>query len=322
VKAPLVLSFVLLLLTLSEAAAFADSRAEEVFRLGREAMKAGDCPKAIPLFEESQRLDPGAGTLLNLGACHAELGRSATAYRIFGEALYSASLRGDTEQAEVARERREALLPKLASIRITVGGGASPSADLSVVLDGTALAPAVFMRDVLVDPGEHTLSVRAKGDGSAAALAVERKIVIAANTPGVTAIELPAMGGENAMSSSPAASATTTTTTTRWPPIRVIGAATATTSVIALGIATYFGVRAIDLRGESDRECPNERCSQLGVSLNEDARANGNRSTAFFIVGAAALATGVLLYWIGTPKPSPSSSTSPAALLRGGALVW
>jgi hypothetical protein len=292
------------LLLLWSSVAHADPRADELFRQGREAMKLGQCAKAIPLFEESHRLDPGAGTLLNLAACHAELGKTASAYRVFGEALYAAERSGDTEQAEVARERRESLLTKLASIRITVGG-AAPTSDLNVTLDGAALTPAQFTHDILIDPGEHTLVIVGHA---------ERKVTILADTPGVTAIDFPA-----AAAASPSPSLTTTassTPTTRWPPLRVIGAASMSGSVIALGIATYFGVTAIDLRTESDRECPNERCSQRGVEINEDARANGNRATAFFVAGAATLLMGVVLYWVGTPPPAARTSH------RGGILVW
>ena len=40
--------------------------AEVLFRRGRQAMEAKRCAEALPSFVESQRLDPAAGTLLNI----------------------------------------------------------------------------------------------------------------------------------------------------------------------------------------------------------------------------------------------------------------
>lgn len=257
----------------------ADASADRLFAQGRSAMQARDFAKAVPLLEESQRLDPAAGTLLNLAVCHAELGRTATAYRLFGEALFAAEQKGDVEQAELARERREALVGKLATVRVLA------ATDVSIAIDGETVAPAALARDVPLDPGAHRIVAAYRSGRS-------WETTFAASV-GRTSIEVP--------NDREAASPVEPAPESAWSGMRVAGAATVTASVLALGVATYFTVRAVDLRADSDRACPNDRCTSDGVAFNEQARANGDRATAFAITGALGLALGTVLYLVGRP---------------------
>ncbi len=63
------------------------ARAEALFEEGRRALDKEDYGAACALFEESQRIDPGAGTLMNLGTCKERLGSDAEALVHFREAL-------------------------------------------------------------------------------------------------------------------------------------------------------------------------------------------------------------------------------------------
>jgi tetratricopeptide (TPR) repeat protein len=81
--------------------------AEILFREGREAFKKGDYAAACPKFEESQRLDPAIGTLLNLALCEERWGRLADARRHLGEVLASSDL--DEQRRVIATEHAEAL---------------------------------------------------------------------------------------------------------------------------------------------------------------------------------------------------------------------
>ena len=55
------------------------TRADALFREGRALMKKGDYATACPKLEESYRLDPAAGTGINLGDCFEKQGKVASA---------------------------------------------------------------------------------------------------------------------------------------------------------------------------------------------------------------------------------------------------
>src|ERR1041384_7022387 len=66
--------------------------AETLFREGREAVKRADYAVACPKFQESQRLDPAIGTLLNLALCEESWGGLADARLPLGQVLASGDL--------------------------------------------------------------------------------------------------------------------------------------------------------------------------------------------------------------------------------------
>src|SRR5512145_2755140 len=57
--------------------------ARSLFDEARALVAAGKVADACPKFEESQRLDPGPGTLFNLADCYERSGRTATAWLTF-----------------------------------------------------------------------------------------------------------------------------------------------------------------------------------------------------------------------------------------------
>src|SRR6187402_592492 len=90
--------------------------AQALFDEGRRLMDAKRYGDACPKLAESQRLDPGGGTLLNLAICHENEGRLATAWTEFNEALGVARREGRTDREQEATDhaqRLERLLPRL-----------------------------------------------------------------------------------------------------------------------------------------------------------------------------------------------------------------
>src|SRR5688572_18404856 len=82
-------------------------RADQLFQEGRALVEAGKFVEACPKFEESQQLDPGLGTLLNLAACYEQVGMLASALTAFNSAEEQARAAGPAEKKreQTASER-------------------------------------------------------------------------------------------------------------------------------------------------------------------------------------------------------------------------
>src|SRR5262249_34857046 len=136
--------------------------AAALFREGKSLMDKGEFPAACSKLEESQRLDPGGGTLLNLALCHEKQGRPATAWAEFIEALGIA--RRDHRQAriELAEEHIAKLEPILSKLTVIVPPE-SEDTTLEVTRDGASVGRAAWGMPFPVDPGEHRVEATAAG---------------------------------------------------------------------------------------------------------------------------------------------------------------
>ncbi|HMI83237.1 MAG TPA: hypothetical protein VK550_04035 [Polyangiaceae bacterium] len=123
-------------------------------------MAQGKFAEACPKLQESQRLDPGSGTLLNLAVCFERQGRIATAWTKFIEAMTTASAGNQLERARFARELASKLLPLVPKIVINVPAGEA-TAGLEVKRDGNLVGQPQWGVAVPVDPGEHQITVSA-----------------------------------------------------------------------------------------------------------------------------------------------------------------
>src|SRR5262245_559689 len=79
------------------------TRADALFEEARELMKMGRYAEACPKLEESNRLDPGLGTRMNLADCWDRVGHTAAAHREFLAVAETAAAKGERDRAEVAR---------------------------------------------------------------------------------------------------------------------------------------------------------------------------------------------------------------------------
>jgi hypothetical protein len=136
------------------------SLAQSLFDEGRRLMDAGHFDEACPRFADSQRLDPGGGTVLNLALCYEKLGKLALAYSTYNEALSLAISEHRREREDFARQRIGALETRLPRLRLRV---TDPPADLTIDLDGRPVPASAWGMATPVDPGRHTVDASAPG---------------------------------------------------------------------------------------------------------------------------------------------------------------
>src|SRR5689334_2197625 len=96
--------------------------AEALFREGRTLIKAGKLDAGCDKLEASEKIESSVGTLLNLGDCREEQGRTATAWAAFRKAEAMAKRAGgDNKRQSEAARRADKLEGSLATITIQVG---------------------------------------------------------------------------------------------------------------------------------------------------------------------------------------------------------
>ncbi len=132
--------------------------ATDLFNAGQKLMAEGRVQEACPKYAESQRLDPQLGTLLYLADCYDEIGKTASAWASFNDAVEIASRRQDPREAR-ARARVADLESRLARLTIEVAPDAPPS--IQVKKDGELLGRAVWNSPEPSDPGPHVITASA-----------------------------------------------------------------------------------------------------------------------------------------------------------------
>ena len=294
----------------SPARADADERAlaTALFKEGRRLLDAGRVAEACEKLSESQRLDPGGGTLLNLAACHERQGRTATAWAEFTESLAQARRAGRDDRARVAADRVAALEPRLATLRIEVD--AAHADGLEVRLDGNVVRTPGWGIAVPVDPGEHIVEANAPGK-------VAWRTRVAADEARTTAAQIPALDEERVAPAAARVPAPRIEAAPIAAPVRVgdfstrdaVSAGAAAIGVAGTVVGVVFGARALSKRAESDAQCPSGRCTRSGASLASEAVSAADVSTVSVAVGASGLGAAVLLY-LTRPRDSTRGSVA------------
>ncbi len=280
--------------------------AETLFEEGRKLMADGRHAEACPKFASSQKLDPGLGTLLNLGNCYELTGKLASAWAQFREAASLASASSDTRRAEVAQKRASDLEPRLA--RVTIAVPAMSPANLEVELDGVAYDRAVTNVAMPIDPGAHEISVKAPGHAAwTTRLQVpEEAAQLTVEVPALQPLTTRTEGGTSptpAVASRPVvAPPDAGTGALRWSGQRTAALISGGLGLVAAGCSVVFGLRARADWNDAQTRCPGGLCaSQRDVDLGDDARTKANVATVLGGLGLAGIAAGAVL-WITAPS--------------------
>jgi hypothetical protein len=271
-----------------------------LFDEGKALMAASKAHEACPKFEESQRLDPGSGTLLNLAKCYEQTARLASAWSTYLEAASVAKATGNAEREQGARALASALAPRLSRLAVKVAPEARV-AGLEVLRDGIAIGTVQWGVALPANEGDHEIVARAPGhqdwkgmvkvagEGTMAAIEIPG-LSVAAGSPAGTS------GGDRELEKPPSGLGTQ----------RILALVSGGVGVAGLAVGAIFGLKAIDKKSDADAACNGSSCStDEAVAAGNDAQAAGNVATLGMIVGAVGLAGGAAL-WFTAPTEGPA----------------
>jgi len=296
--------------------------AQALFDDAKRLMASGHAAEACPKLAESQRLDPGVGTLLNLGDCYDQVGKPSRAWATFREAEAAAQHEGQSDRVRYAKRRARETEAKLVRFTVEVPVEArEPS--LEVLRDGESLREPLWGSAVPVDPGDHIVEARAPGykDFSVRVTATHDPIVV----------RVAPLEKEASVVEPPPPIADTTPPVTiepapRRPPpppppsstARTIGFVSGGLGLAGVAVGALFGVLAID-RDNAARGagCDATTCPTAGaLAVSADAKTFAVASDVAFVAGGVLIVTSIVCL-LAAPRSAPARVAR--AVMLGGA---
>lgn len=282
--------------------------AEALFNQAKELRDAGNFERACPLFEDSQRLDPQLGTLINLADCYEKQGKWATAWARYKAAIEIAEKRSD-DRIGFVREGRDRVEPKVPKLVITVTNDAE---GLTVRRGGVKLSDTMYGVRLPVDPGLVPVTIQ-RGDevlerreveakeGEVSTLELDLAAIAAAHPPP------PEPKPEPAMQPAPVP----VTPTEPYDPTHrnvglIIGAVGATAVLVAGGLE----IAALVKKGDANApdSCVNKFCTQEGLDAASSAKTFAEVGQWLGIGGLVTLAVGATVFFTAPSEPDDEAS--------------
>jgi hypothetical protein len=287
--------------------------AEVLFAEGKRLAQAGSFAAACPKFEESQRLDPGLGTLYRLADCYERVGRTASAWAAFVEVAGSAKTAGQRARADDASKRASELEPSLARLVIRV---VEPDqAGLVIKRGDVAVGRAQWSTPMPVDPGEVAVEASAPGKETwRGSVATTARAVSQLEVPPLRDAKTPAPPATDGSPARP-----TDARPSSFGAQRTVAVIAGAAGVVGLGIGSAFGLISLSKKGDAGAHCdPSNACDSDGLALRRDALAAGDLSTVGFVAGGALAATAIVL-WVTAPAPATrAGAATPRSTSRLG----
>lgn len=292
----------------SPAAAADPAIAREQLKIGYTLAQRGKCDEALPHLVESLRLDPKAITLINLADCEEKTGKLADAMAHWVDARARAQAEGARLIEEEAERRATALEPRLARLTIVLAPGAPR--DAIVERDGIALGAPSLGIPLPLDPGSHSIVVKAKDrvDATTQVTIAEgdaRRVEVDVGAVMAPPSALP-LHREEASRSGPLS------------PLVVVGFGAALTG---LTVGTITGILALNAGRDAERACPTLRCDAKTLDEIETGRTMGTVSSIGFVVAGAGAAVGVVGLLSGPRRQGPRSPSASVGLSVGPSSV-
>ena len=309
------------------------------YERGRALLKAKKYAEACDAFAHSQKLDPGWGTLYNLGRCRELEGKLAAALAIFRELArpdtYPAlpgevSPERDRARRKDAGARASALDKRVPRLRLT---SSEAPAGLAVTLDGIDVT-ALVGTDQPVDLGVHQVHATAPAhkpfDSTAESRAEAGTTTIVLELPpeppspiATPPTEPPPTapdGGSRGIAPAPGSGSEAQLTghpidepAPGRAPRATYGLITAAAGGGLVVTGLVFGQLARSRWQSAQDQCSGRTCSNAD-SINQgavgDARTRATISTVLVVGGAAAIGAAAYLYFTAPRRPAGSGSTA------------
>lgn len=295
--------------------------AQALFDDARALTERGEYAAACPKFAESRRLDPTMGTTFYLAECLEHIGRLASAWSYYIEVADAARASGQADREAYARNRAEALRPRLPWLVVVVSPAARTLPGLQVKRDGIVLGEAQLGVAIPVDLGDHVITAAAPGRQP-----WEARISVSEEAK-TTKVEIPVLDALSPVAPPiiDRGPSHTIEVSSGMSAQRVVGVAAGAAGVIGLGLGAFFGLRAMSKQDESNKDghCDAaDTCDTVGLGLRDEAITAATVSTIGFIAGGVALAGGVTLFFTAPEDPPPQAKAArEAADERASALV-
>jgi len=246
--------------------------AKQLVVQAQKELKAGKASKAAELFGKANDLDPSPQVQLDQARALVDAKHLVKAARILDEVAAQSKGADKKKVRESAMQLRTEIEIRIPHVTITVAGGAGAK----VTIDGETVDAS---GPVAVDPGEHEVVAKVGTDVAKQDFTIEEgKTQAITLTIGAAAPPPEKKEGGGGLAVVPAVIAFG------------IGAA-------ATGVGIAFGVLAFDEANKVKAVCPVSPCAADPDTLTsyDLSIANGNVSTAMFVVGGAGIATGIVI---------------------------
>ena len=276
------------------------------FNQGLSLVKEKAYLEAATEFKRAYGIDPNFTILLELGQAHAAAGQPAYAVEALGKYLSD----GGNRVPQARREQVEAQIAEQKRLIATI----TVHCDLPgavIRIDDAEVGKCPLPAPIGVNPGSHTLAASAADRPPQ-----EHKLDLASKEEKIVEVQFQ-------QSAAPAANAASVPGMAVAPTLPLgstsggsgkrVAYIVGGIGIGALAVGTVFGIRAISKRLDSDQYCPQNRCTQQGVDLNNQAKTAALVSD--ITLGAGLVGVVVATYLL--LRPGQGSSSPPGTVAFG-----
>lgn len=266
----------------------------------REARSVSGCEA----LEASLVKQPDPSLRVELAECYAQVGRSASAWAQYREAVAAAHEQASPELETLARSRAKALEGDLSYVTVQTW----KSQEVMVTQDGSPIDEAVLGTAIPLDPGSHTITASAPGKRG-----WSKRIELGSHGDHVQ-VSVPVLPDDVSFSPDLAAVPPPPPAPASAPVIdsvqRTLGLVAGALGIAGIATGTLFGVKAASDWSDTKEQCTAfPYCGEEGARLAQQAKTSALISTIGFATGIAGISGGALL-WFTAPAPATHERTA------------